>query len=286
MVRVSTVSSRSRQNSPSRRTSTKAHRLELAHSHLHSRCRGRVRAPHGRRRLPHHQRARHGGGRRSAVSPAIMSIRLSPGLAAERLQVHVDAGQRRPRRKRHHVPIVEADDRDVARHREPRSRNASAAPRAIWSLPQKIASGRGAPPRTAWRRPRGPRPPTRRPRDRIRRCSASPPARKRRQIAAPAQPHRLEMLRPGDMGDALAAELRQMLDREHCAALIVGEQRQRAGSSAWLEDVDDRQAVRAADRSAAACRRGAPSPPARRCACPAAGRDAGARAPDRRWRCT
>ena len=37
------------------------------------------------------------------------------GLAAERLQVHVDAGQRRPSGERHHLPIVEADDRHVVR---------------------------------------------------------------------------------------------------------------------------------------------------------------------------
>src|ERR1700730_19239706 len=41
---------------------------------------------------------------------------LPAGLATELLQVHVDAGERRPRRFRHDLPIVEADQRDRVGH--------------------------------------------------------------------------------------------------------------------------------------------------------------------------
>ena len=67
--------------------------------------------------------------------------------------------------------------------------------------------------RTAWRPPRGPRPPTRRPQiealdlGQVRPRPAPP-------VAALPEPHRLEMLRAGDMGDALAAKRRQMRHRQ------------------------------------------------------------------------
>ena len=109
----------------------------------------------------------------------------------------------------------------------PRSRNASAAPRAIWSLPQNSASGGLAP---AVEQPVGGGAPPR-----FRPDAAQAEAVDRRQpcrgergeIAVAAQLHRLEMFRAGDVRDAAAAEPRQVLDGQHRAALVVGQQAQR-----------------------------------------------------------
>ena len=108
----------------------------------------------------------------------------------------------------------------------PRSRSASAAPRAIWSLPQNSASGRVADRRrravaTASR----PQSSDQRPEDSSRSGSREPAARERLAVAVAAQPHRLEPLGAGDVGDALPAELREMLDREPRAAFVVGHER-------------------------------------------------------------
>ena len=75
-----------------------------------------------RRRAPHESRmtSEHGN-RRTPVSarPAIISMSDAPASRPERVEVHVDAGERRPRRLRHHAPIVEADHGDVSRDGEP-----------------------------------------------------------------------------------------------------------------------------------------------------------------------
>ena len=73
----------------------------------------------------------------------------------------------------------------------------------------------------------------------------------RRALARPAQAHGLEVLRPGDVGDAPAAERGQMLDGEYRAALVVGQQAERAGIVGMGEDVDDRAVRGRAGRSAA-----------------------------------
>ena len=113
---------------------------------------------------------------------------------------------------------------DRVGHAMPRSRSASATPRAIWSLPQKIASGGGARPREELRHRLAA--PALRPDagqvEAVRLVEAG--ARERLAVAVAAEPHRLEPLGPGDMGDAPAAEPGEVLDGEHGAALVVGEE--------------------------------------------------------------
>ena len=70
---------------------------------------------------PHEPRTtREHGSRRTPVNlrPAIISSRAAPASRPKRFEIHVDAGERRPGRRRHHVPIVEADHRYVTRHGE------------------------------------------------------------------------------------------------------------------------------------------------------------------------
>ena len=137
----------------------------------------------------------------------------------------------------------------------PISRNASATPRAIWSLPQKIASGR-------WRRD-------------LNSCGhrlASPAFRpnarqiiairfgqsrfgKRSSIPVPPQAHRLETLRAGHMGDPLAPEPDKVTRRQRRAAFVVGNQATGFGVLDLRKDVDHRDVggTRSASR---VCRRG------------------------------
>ena len=124
----------------------------------------------------------------------------------------------------------------------PRSRSASAAPRAIWSLPQKSASGGAAAveePGDGLAAP-GLRPDAGQVEARQLR---QPGGGERRPPAGAAQAHRLEVLRPGDVGDAAAAEPGQVLDREHRPALVVRQQAERAGIVGVGEDVDHGQPV-------------------------------------------
>ena len=153
----STVSSRSRQNGPVDADVGERDRGIAALAHRHPSRRARRGAPH---EFANDERARQAAHAREPAARHHLQERCA-GLAAERVKVHVDAGQRRPRRLGHHVPIVEADDGDVRRDGEPISRRASTAPRAIWSLPQNSASGaRAAAGEERLRRPRVPRPRT------------------------------------------------------------------------------------------------------------------------------
>ena len=174
--------------------------------------------------FPHHQRA----GPAVDAAEALAGDHVdqpAAGLAAERLEVHVDAGQRRARRLAPSHPSCRSRrSRRRSGTAMPRSRSASATPRAIWSLPQKIASGGAA-----------------RPREELGDGLAAPGLRpdagqveavrlgeagrwRAPAIAVAAEPHGLEMLGSGDMGDAAAAEPREMLDGERARRL-----RRRAG---------------------------------------------------------
>ena len=52
-------------------------------------------------------------------------------------------------------------------------------------------------------------------------------------VAVAAEPHGLEPLRPGDVGDPPAAEPDEMLGGERRAAFVVGQEAEASGSSAW-----------------------------------------------------
>ena len=102
MVRVRTVSSRSRQKSPSMATSTKGTGASLRSFAGLSWSKSRTTRVQGRRQTP----LSRGSGDHLEQAVA--------GLAAEGAEVHVDAGERRAGGERHHLPVVEADDGDVA----------------------------------------------------------------------------------------------------------------------------------------------------------------------------
>ena len=144
------------------------HRPELAHVPIPSPtddC--RTTSEHGRRATP------------PTGTPSIISSSRSPASRPERPQVHVDAGQRRPGGERHHVPVVEADDGDVAAARRGRARAARRPRRGRSGRCRRRARPAARPRRRAGRRPRGPRPPTRR------RAGRSPAARTARRRRAP-----------------------------------------------------------------------------------------------------
>ena len=67
--------------------------------------------------LPNHQRAGQAMHARQALA-ADHGDKALPGLTAEHLQIHVDARQGRAARGGHYLPIVEADNGDIARHLE------------------------------------------------------------------------------------------------------------------------------------------------------------------------
>ena len=122
----------------------------------------------------------------------------------------------------------------------PRSRSASATPRAIWSLPQKIASG-GAAARAKELRDRLAAPALRPDAGQIVAVGLGEPvACERLAVSVAASPHRLEPLRPGDMRDAPAAELDEMLDRERRSALVVGHEAECARLVGLRIDVEHR----------------------------------------------
>ena len=274
MVRVSTVSSRSRQKSPSIRTSTNrtgVNSLMLPIPSPADDC--RTTSEHGRRATP------------PTGAPSIISSSLSPASrpSARRFMSTLDSGGRAASAITSQLskPTM-ATSCGTAR---PRSRSASAAPRAIWSLPQKSASGGAArveEPGDGLAAP-GLRPDA----GQVEAWQfRQPGGGQRRSPAGSAEADRLEVLRPGDVGDPPAAEPGQMLDREHRPALVVGQQAERAGIVGLGEDVDDRQSVRERSdrRPLVGAARGHHQPVDALAA--AAGRGAGARAPDRRWRCT
>src|SRR6202034_2283711 len=74
--------------------------------------------------------------------------------------------------------------------------------------------------------------------------SDKPGLRERVAIPFLAQAHGLEALRPGDMGDALAAERGEMRHRERRSALVVRKQAQGVGAFDPRVDIDDRQSAR------------------------------------------
>ena len=120
---------------------------------------------------------RAGGARRCSLSPPIMASRRFAGLAAELAEVHVDAAERRPRRQRHHVPVVEADDGDIAGHARCRARAAHRRRRGRSGRCRRTARRAFGPRRrTAARRRRGPRPRTMRPLTIAARSSSGSPA--------------------------------------------------------------------------------------------------------------
>src|SRR5208282_1186148 len=94
----------------------------------------------------------------------------------------------------------------------PITRRASIAPRAIWSLPQKSASG-------------------------------APFLGERCAIALVAQADRLEPLRPRNGGDSPASQRGKAPDCELGAALVVGKQAERVGVFHAGEHVDHRQSA-------------------------------------------
>src|SRR5664279_3985034 len=75
---------------------------------------------------------------------------IEASLASEILEIHVDAGKRRPRRLRDHFQLSKPTIDTASGTTMPRSRSASAVPRAIWSLPQKMASGGRRRPLKSW----------------------------------------------------------------------------------------------------------------------------------------
>src|SRR5690606_36291448 len=117
MVRASTVSSRSFQKSPSRRTSTKRTGWYWLISATFvpdaERAPGVTCLASGG--LPHDERA----GQAADDADGFAADHVDeqpPGLVAERGEVHVDAGERRAGGVGHDVPVVEADYRDLVRY--------------------------------------------------------------------------------------------------------------------------------------------------------------------------
>ena len=126
----------------------------------------------------------------------------------------------------------------------PISRSASTAPRAIWSLPQKSASGAAAAAREEILRrlaspglgpAAGPA---------IAGARLQPRLGQRLAPAHFAQANRLEPFRSGDMGDPPAAESGEMADRKPRAALVVRQEAKRVGVLDLREHIDHRQAAR------------------------------------------
>ena len=190
----------------------------------------------------------------------------SAGLAAERVEIHVDAGQRAAAPPRTMTSQLSkpttATSSGTAR---PISRKASTAPRAIWSLPQKSASG--APRRREKRSCAASRPKAsdHRPGAAIALARFQPRLGERLAPSRFPQADRLEPLGPGDMGDLPAAERGEMTDGEPCAALVVRQKAERVLALDLREHVHHRQAARGRlDRARRSARRAVTTRPSTR----------------------
>ena len=164
------------------------------------------------------------------------------GLASQCFEIHINACERRPGRLRHHVPIVEADDRYVRRHGEAHLTQGLDRPAGDLVVAAKKRVRRGIPPR-----------------EEISRRLAAPGLRpaagqggqlrqpgvgKRGPVAPLTQADPLESLRPGDRGDPSSSEGGEVPDGEDCPAFVVRHDAKSLRILDARENIDDREARR------------------------------------------
>ena len=128
----------------------------------------------GAARTPNHQGARQPA--HACESPARHHLKQGrAGLASQCFEIHINACERRPGRLRHHVPIVEADDRYVRRHGEAHLTQGLDRPAGDLVVAAKKRVRRGLPPREKIpARPHGPQASDHRPGQRVQTMAGRP----------------------------------------------------------------------------------------------------------------